>query len=66
MSQDQCQRYGERCFYLSPLYTISGWYFRTRSGKSKGPYFAKQQALQAAVEFAVECRQQGDFGGRRA
>ena len=66
MVQDQFPRYSERYFYLSPLYSRGGWYFRTRGGKSIGPYFDKQQALLAAEEFAAECRQQGKFGGRQA
>ncbi len=65
MVQDQFPRYSERYFYLSPLYSRGGWYFRIRGGKTKGPYFAKQQALQAAAEFAAECRQRKDPGGRR-
>lgn len=66
MAQDQFPRYGDRYFYLSPLYSRSGWYFRTRGGKAIGPFFAKQQALQAAAEFAAECRRRGESGGRRA
>jgi len=57
-------RFSKRVFFLSPLYASSGWYFRIRGGKSLGPYFRKEDAIQAAADYAGECNNNRNPGGR--
>lgn len=64
MNNGAYPRFSERCFYLSPLYTISGWYYRVRGGHSNGPYYDKEHAQQAAQQYARDCSQRRDSGGR--
>ena len=66
MSANPFPRFSERVFFLSPLYSSGGWYFRVRGGKSKGPYLRREQAVSAAGDYADECRRLGDAGGRSA
>ena len=44
MSDDQYQRFSDRFFEVSPLYTRSGWYIRLRGGKVIGPFICKAAA----------------------
>jgi hypothetical protein len=64
MASESHPRYSERYFYLSPLYSTPGWYFRVRGGKSKGPFYRKEDAVKAAGQFAHSCCEEGDRGGR--
>ncbi len=66
MESTSFPRFGERYFYLSPLYSNSGWYFRVRGGKSLGPFYRKDLAMVAAREFAAQCRERNDPGERRS
>ena len=64
MEENSFPRYSERYFFLSPLYSDPGWYFRVRGGRSRGPFYRKEHAMEAAREYASECEQKGDGGGR--
>ena len=44
MSEQRYQRFSERFFQVSPLYTQPGWYIRLREGKTLGPFPTKAAA----------------------
>ncbi len=64
MSMSEFERFSDRFFRLSPLYAEPGWYFKIRSGTPMGPYENREQAEQAARNYAYQCQQTYDMGGR--
>lgn len=48
MSEDKYQRFSDRFFQVSPLYTKPGWYLKLREGNVIGPY-PNRSAAQAAL-----------------
>lgn len=54
MNSDKFQRFSDRLFQVSPLYTKPGWYVRLREGKCLGPFSSKAAAQLALFElFAI-------------
>lgn len=51
MSHHKYQRFSDRFFEVSPLYTIPGWYARVREGKTIGPFPSKGDAHRALCEI---------------
>ena len=48
MTERKFQRFSDRFFQVSPLYTRPGWYIKLREGKVIGPFPSKALA-QAAL-----------------
>ena len=47
MADTQFQRFSDRFFQVSPLYTQPGWYIKLRENKVLGPYPSKEAAQMA-------------------
>jgi hypothetical protein len=48
MAEDQFQRFSDRFFRVSPLFTEAGWYVKLRDGDVRGP-FPSREAAQAML-----------------
>ncbi len=44
MAEMQFQRFSDRFFQASPLYTKAGWYIKLRDGAVEGPFPSKEAA----------------------
>jgi len=44
MEENQYQRFSDRFFQTSPLYTEAGWYLKLRDDVIKGPFNSRQEA----------------------
>jgi len=44
MTESQYQRFSDRFFQTSPLYTEAGWYIKLRDDVIKGPFSSRQEA----------------------
>jgi hypothetical protein len=51
MDRDRFQRFSNRLFQVSPLFTRPGWYARLREGKCIGPFATKAAAQLALFEL---------------
>lgn len=58
------QRFSDRFFRLSPLYTYPGWYFKARDGCPIGPFLSREGAERAAQKYAEDEKRSGRNGGR--
>lgn len=47
MSDEKFQRFSDRFFRVSPLYTRPGWYIKLREGNVIGPFATKKLAQSA-------------------
>jgi hypothetical protein len=64
MSTSEFERFSDRFFRLSALYAEPGWYFKVRSGTPVGPYETRTEAEEASRNYAYQCQQSYDMGGR--
>jgi hypothetical protein len=54
MTNNKFQRFSDRLFQCSPLFTKPGWYAKLREGKCIGPFSSKEAAKLALFElFAI-------------
>lgn len=44
MADNEFQRFSDRFFRVSPLYTEPGWYIKLREGEVKGPFDSRTEA----------------------
>ena len=64
MAEVTYQRFSDRFFRLSPLYTWPGWYFKARRCPPIGPFVTFEIAVRAAENHVRRCCREGDSGGR--
>ena len=59
MSDELYQRFSDRFFQVSPLYTRPGWYIKLREGDVMGPYQSKEAAQAALLSLfgMVDCNE---------
>ena len=62
MTESQYQRFSDRFFQISPLYTEAGWYLKLREDVIKGPFNSRQEAHAMLFDlFGITPDMSGDY-----